>query len=575
MGAVNPPLASGAAIFVFSGLAVLVAAGSDPVPGFVDVGPAWGLVHPTRSGSAQKVHIRESLGQGLCFTDYDDDSDPDLLVLNGGRGVTRGDAPALEPWHFYENRGGRFADVTAAVGLAVRSWGLGCAVGDVDSDGHDDLFVTTAGGPNLLFRNRGDRRFEDWTARAGVGAPGLSASAAFGDLDRDGDLDLFVTRYLDESRPPSPEGCLWKGIAVMCGPKGFPPLDALLYLNRGDGTFVEASRRAGIAGRPGYGLGVVLLDVEDDGDTDIFVANDSSASHLFLNRGNATFQEAGLRAGVAYSEDGASQAGMGVDAGDLDGDGLPDLVKTNFSDDIHNFFRNEGGAAFAEWSHRSGLAAASFSRLGWAVLLEDLDLDADLDLFVVNGHVYPQVDGRDTNTSYRQAMQLLFNDGAGRFTERAERVGEVFRRRIAGRAAAAADVDGDGDLDLAVTRDGEPPLLLENRLTARGASWITVRLEGTRSNREGIGARVELVAAGRRQVREMRRSRGYLASGEAVLVFGLGTAEVVDRLDIRWPSGMRESRSALAVRRGYVFTEPAATRDHSTFPSSRRVTVSR
>ena len=527
--------------------ALLGAAG----PGFVDVGGALGLVHATYSGGAGKTRIRESLGQGACWTDHDRDGDPDLLVLNGARA-------APEPWHFYDNRGGRFEDVTAAVGLDVRAWALGCAVGDVDGDGDDDLFVTTADGPSRLFRNRGDGTYEDVTASAGVGGHGLSASAAFGDLDGDGDLDLFVTRYLDESKPPPSEGCVWKGIPVMCGPKGFPPLDALLYLNRGDGTFVEAGKRAGIAGHPGYGLGVVLLDVEGDGDTDVFVANDSSASHLFLNRGPAVFDEVGLMAGVAFSESGLPQAGMGADAGDLDGDGRPDIVKTNFSDDSNNFFHNDGRGAFNEWAQRSGLAAASFSRLGWSVLLEDFDLDGDLDLFTANGHVYPQVDGRDRNTSYRQPLQLLFNDGTGRLAEQPQRVGESFARPVLARSAATADLDGDGDLDLVVTRDGEPPLLLRNDLPPAGASWLKVRLRGTRSNREGLGARVELQAGGRRQVREMRRARGYLGSGEAVLVFGLGGAAAVDQLVVVWPSGARSTLAHIAARTEQIVVEPPA-----------------
>ncbi len=536
-------------------LACVARLAAGPAPGFHDVAALRGLIHATHSGSAQKRHIRETLGQGLCWTDFDRDGDPDLLVLGGARAL-RPTPDQLDPWRLYENRGGRFEDVAPRAGLAQRAWALGCAVGDIDNDGDEDLFVTTADGPNRLFRNRGDGAFEDITARAGVGDPALGSGAAFGDLDRDGDLDLVVARYLDESRPPPPEGCLWKGTPVMCGPKGYPPLPALLYLNRGDGTFAEAGRRTGLARHAGFGLGVLLFDAEGDGDLDIFVANDSSPSHLFLNRGDATFEESGLMAGVALSDEGSAQAGMGADAGDLDGDGRLDILKTNFSDDINNFFHNDGGGVFSEWSHRSGLAGLSFTRLGWAVLLEDFDLDGDLDLFVANGHVYPQVDAHDSNTEYRQAPQLLFNDGAGRLSPRPELAGPGFSLRVLGRSAAAADFDRDGDIDLAVTRDGEPPLLLENRLAPAGASWLALRLAGTRSNREGLGARVEVVAGGRTQVREVRRSRGYLGGSDAELVFGLGGAAAAERVVIRWPSGARQTLGPLAAWRVHVVREP-------------------
>ncbi|MFL6203218.1 MAG: CRTAC1 family protein [Thermoanaerobaculia bacterium] len=516
--------------------------------GFVDVTAAWGITAPTRSGPPGKTHIRETLGQGICWTDYDGDGDPDLLVLNGGEGV-RG-APL--PWRFYENRGRRFAEVSARAGLAVRAWALGCAVGDVDGDGRDDLFVTTATGPNRLFHNRGDRTFEDWTGRSGLAGGGLSTGAAFADLDGDGDLDLFVARYLDEAKPPSGDGCRWKGAPVVCGPKGYPPLDALLYRNRGDGRFVEVGRSAGIAGRPAFGLAVLTLDADGDGDSDVYVANDSTPSHLFLNRGQGRFEEWGLAAGVALSESGASQAGMGADAGDLDGDLREDLVKTNFSDDVHNFYHAEGEGVFAEWSGRSGLAAASFNSLGWSVLLEDFDLDGDLDVFVANGHVYPGVERFDPNTSYRQRPQLLFNDGRGNLSESPGRLGPAFARPILGRGAAAADFDGDGDLDLAVVRDGEPPLLLENRLPPPGAHWLKVRLRGHGGNREGIGARVEIEARGRRQAREIRRGHGYLSSGEAVLVFGLGSAASIDRLTVRWPGGKTQTLRNLGAGREWL-----------------------
>jgi enediyne biosynthesis protein E4 len=534
-----------------------------PSAGFVDVASTSGLVHATWSGSEKKRHIRETLGQGACWTDFDRDDDPDLLLLNGAREVRaayRPDDPLLHPWRFYRNTRGSFTDISAETRLDVRAWGIGCAAGDVDDDGFDDLFVTTAAGPDLLFRNRRDGTFEK-VAFPDAPDTVLSSGAAFADFDRDGDLDLIVARYLDESSYSGSTDCRWKGVPVMCGPKGYRPLDAVLYVNGGGGRFT-APRVAGIAGHPGYGLGVVVFDADDDGDADIYIANDSSPSHLFLNRGNGTFEESGLAAGVALSSNGATQAGMGVDAGDLDGDGRVDLVKTNFSDDVSNFYRGEGGASFTDWADRAGLSQASFDKLGWAVVMEDFDLDTSLDLLVVNGHVYPEVDRFKSGTAYRQAPQLLLNDGAGRFAPAATGPGSPFAQPIAGRSAAAADFDRDGDMDVLVTRDGAPPLLLRNDLRAASTHWIAIRLQGRSPNREAIGARVEVQTRARRQVREVRRSRGYLSSGEARLLVGLGSEARADRVTVRWPDGGSKTLTNAAADREWRIDEgppPART----------------
>lgn len=509
----------------------------------VDVAAAVGLTHAVASGGAAKEHIRSTVGQGACWIDHDADGDPDLFLPSGAtrhRAAYAAGDPALVPWRFYVNqgvdRGGRFEESAARLGLDVPAWGVGCAAGDVDGDGFDDLFVTAAAGAARLLRNRGGAGFEDWTERAGLGRPtGFSTGAVFADLDGDADLDLFVAEYLDESRPPAGP-CRWHGHEVACGPKGYPQGEPRLYFNDGRGGFAPAGPESGIAGHRGYGLSAVSLDADLDGRPDLYVANDSSPKHLFLNRGGGRFEEAGLFAGVALSESGTTQAGMGVDAGDLDGDGLEDLVVTNFSDDVHNFYRQDSPGLFSERSHPSGLAAASFSRLGWAPILEDFDLDGDLDLLLTNGHVYPQADAAGTGTSYRQPLQLLFNDG-GVFTERPAALGALASTPLAARGAAAADVDRDGDQDLLVVQDGEPPLLLRNDLPPPSARWVKVVLTGTAASREGLGARVAIAAGGRTQVREMRRSRGYLSAGEAVLVVGLGESAAVDRLAVTWPDG--------------------------------------
>jgi hypothetical protein len=499
-------------------------ASRDAPTGFIDLSFGTGILDATWSGSSAKTHIRETLGQGACWIDAEGDGDLDLFFPND----------SSHRWLFYRRHGDRFVEQAEKAGLAARAWGIGCAVADVDGDGRDDLFVTTAHGPNRLFRSRGDGSFEDATLASGLGRDGLSTGAAFGDLDLDGDLDLIVANYLDESRPPPRETCRWKGTPVMCGPKGYPMLETALYFNDGGGRFVDRSRS--IAGHPSFGLGVVLFDPDLDGDLDVYVAGDSSPSRFFVNGGGGQLEEAALGAGIGYSETGALQAGMGVEAADLDGDGRVDLLKTNFSDDINNFYRNQDGTSFVEWSHRSGLAAPSVDKLGWAILAEDFDLDSDLDLVVVNGHVFPEVDAHDPATRYRQPAQLFFNDGSGRFIEDPARSGPALARPMAGRSAAAADFDRDGDADLVITRDGEPPLLLRNDLP-REMNALRVELIGPRGNRCAIGARVDLVANGKRQVRWVARQRGYLGSSECALTFGLGDAEMVERLLIHWPDG--------------------------------------
>lgn len=535
---------------------VFLAVGCDEKrPVFVNIGQEMGLTHPTMSGPAAKHHIRETVGQGVCLLDFDTDGDLDLFMPNGAARVRQSyDASPgdLVKWLFYVNDRGRFIESADRVGLTGDTWGVGCAAGDVDNDGLDDLFVTTAVGGNRLYRNSGEGHFVDWTDRAGVAAARFSTGAAFGDLDADGDLDLVVVTYLVETWP-APTGCRWKGVDVPCGPQSYAPLDALLYMNDGQGRF-EPSRA--LAGRAGYGLGVVLFDADGDGDLDIFVANDSSPNHLFINMGGGRFVETGLMRGVALSIVGTSQAGMGVDAGDLDGDGLSDLVITNFSDDVNNLFRNDGDGFFSEWSYKSGLAVASFPMLGWSVLLEDFDLDGDLDVFVVNGHLYPEAGEVDSDTAYLQRMQLLLNDGTAQLTEVRDAPGSVLDTPIAGRGGAAADIDGDGDVDVVVTRDGAPPLVLRNDLAPADAHWLRVQLRGRTSNREGVGATVTVESGARRQVREMRRSRGYLSAGPAELVIGLGTANYVDRLTVGWPAGRRQVLQEIAADQLLVVEEP-------------------
>lgn len=526
----------------------------EPAGGFEDVASEWGLVHATFGGGTAKVHVRESLGQGLCWTDYDRDGDPDLFVPNGATDMESA-ASTQKPWRFYRNDGSRFRELASTIGLSGDAWGIGCAVGDLDGDGYDDLFVTTAGGPNRLFHNRRDGSFEDWTVLTGVGDRQLGTGAAFGDLDGDGDLDLVVARYLDESSAPDRETCRWKQLEVMCGPKGFEPLSDLIYLNTGGGRLEETGAALGISRNGGFGLGVLLLDANDDGRRDLFVANDSTPNHLYLATETGRFIERGLSGGVALSETGSPQAGMGIDAGDLDGDGWEDLVATNFSDDVNNFFHRDGPAIYSEWSGRSGLAASSFFGLSWGVLLEDFDLDGDLDAFFANGHVYPQVDDGDPNSEYRQPPQLLFNSGGGQFVESPELLGEALQEAVAGRGAAVADFDLDGAPDLAITRDQEAPRLLRNRLAGSDAGWMRLRLIADGGNSAALGAWIEVTARGRSMVREVRSARGYLSASEPVPTFGLGETPEATRVEIRWPSGGRQALTALPAGHTWIVVQ--------------------
>jgi hypothetical protein len=494
-------------------------------------------------GGDDKANIRESLGIGACWIDFDNDDDPDLFVPNASRRyIEKSEAGTLaanhdlEDWRFYINRNGRFAP--APVLPLIKDWGVGCTVGDVNGDGYDDLLVTTALQNDRLLMNQNGERFIEatkfWQAPPGQ----LSASAAFGDLDNDGDLDLIITRYLEEPEFASTRDCRWKGKAVMCGPRGLPMLSDLLFENQQS----VLRRLDTIDGFSGYGLGVVIFDPDLDGDMDFFIANDSNENRLFVNRGAWRFDEQGFISGVGFSHQGMTQAGMGVDAGDIDGDGREDLIVTNFAGDYNNLFHNDQTAnTFSDWAGRSGIAEASYPYLGWSTLLEDFDLDGDLDIFVVNGHVYPEADDiHEENPlvpGYKQRLQLLMNDGSGNFSP----VDQLFVRDedllMSGRGAAVADYDDDGDMDIVVIREGQTPLLLKNNYSNLNHRWLKVRLQGKPGNHRGLGARVEVCAVGECGVRTVRTGRGYLSASDSTLIFGLGTADRVDRLSVYWPDG--------------------------------------
>ena len=495
-------------------------------------------------GTTTNKYLLETTGSGVAVIDFDADGWLDVFVVNGSvlEGFPKGDAPTA---HLYRNRrDGSFEDVTAAAGLTQHGWGQAACAGDFDNDGHDDLFVTYWG-QNRLFHNRGDRTFEDVTERAGLATtkPRWGAGCAFLDYDRDGRLDLIAANYidLDLASTPLPESglCRYKGLPVACGPPGLPGGKNVLYHNLGDGTFADVSDRAGITRGSGtYGLGVSTLDFNDDGWVDVYVANDSNPSALYLNNRDGTFRDIAVAAGCAYSQDGKPQAGMGVATGDYDRNGTVDLFKTNFAGDTSTLYANDGKGSCEDRTFAAGVGVNT-RWLGWGVAFADLDNDGWLDLFLVNGHVYPEVERLQTEAGYKQRKVVYRNLANGRFEDITERLGPPVTTPAAGRGAAFADLDNDGDIDVVVNNMHAPPDLFRLDLQS-GAHWTTLKLVGTRSNRSAIGARVRLFTGGAMQVQEVRGGGSYYSQNDLRVHFGLGRSAVVERVEIRWPNGLEE-----------------------------------
>jgi enediyne biosynthesis protein E4 len=523
----------------------------------LDVADEAGLDLLNVSGGAAKDFIVDANGNGAAFFDYDKDGDLDVLIVNGStreRLASGGDPMAA----LYRNDGGRrFIDVTASSGFTRRGWGSGVCVGDIDNDEVPDVYIT-AFGPDALWRNTGKGSFTDVTRRAGIDDTRWGTSCAFADYDRDGDLDLYVANYVkfDEASIPArgtTASCRFMATDVFCGPKRLTGDADILYRNNGDGTFTDVTTAAVVTDPGYYGFGVVFTDLTDDGWPDIYVANDSVPNLLFRNKRDGTFVEEGLISGAALSGDGRPQAGMGVDAGDYNGDGLPDLLVTNFSHDYNTLYENGPAGVFTDRSYATGLAATAGPYLGWGVKLADFDNDGRLDAFIANGHVYPEVDRHGLGTRYRQHKQLFLNDGT-RFRHVTKEVGGGLLIEKSSRGAAFGDYDNDGDIDVLVINMNDRPTLLRND-TPRTRHWITLRLVGTKSNRDAIGAKVTVEAGGRRQATSIRGDGSYLSHSDLRAHFGLGEAAKVARVEIRWPSGLVQSLGALAIDQFYVVRE--------------------
>ncbi|PYV33904.1 MAG: RNA-binding protein [Acidobacteria bacterium] len=522
-----------------------------------------GLIHPVVFGEDNvKRYIVEANGPGIAFYDYDHDGWLDVLVVNGTRreGFPNGREPTN---HLYQNnRDGTFTDVTAKAGLARTGWGYGVCVGDYDNDGHDDLFLTYYG-QNALYHNNGDGTFTEVTAKAGLASPRprFNTGCAFVDYDRDGYLDLFVSRYLEIDINKAPGGpsryCTFRGIPVNCGPLGLAQESCSLYHNNGDGTFTEVTEKAGIskAGKR-YGLAVVALDYNNDGWPDLFVADDSSPNLLLRNNRDGTFTDVAMEAGAAVNGDGQEQANMGVAVGDCEGDGWLDIFATHFSDDTPILYHNVKGEFFDDVTTAAGLAVET-RYVGWGAGFADFDNDGWLDLFEVNGTVYPEVEKVISDYRFKMPREVFRNLGDGSFEEVSERSGAAVLEAHSSRGCAFGDFDNDGKLEILIANLGEPPSLLKN--TAPNTNhWLSVKLEGTGSNRSAIGARITLTAGGRKQIREVTSGGSYISQSDLRQHFGLGASERIDELKIRWPAGETESIGKLDADRFVTIQEGKA-----------------
>ncbi len=505
---------------------------------FTDVTARTGIRFRHVHGGSGTKYMVETMGSGLCWFDYDRDGDPDLYLVNSA--PLPGYKAAVVPRNaLYRNDGdGTFTDVTARAGVGHPGYGMGCAAGDIDNDGDLDLYVTNFG-PNVMYRNNGDGTFSDVSATSRTGDDRWGASAAFADYDADGYLDLYVTNYLNFTVETNVFCGDWRrGLRTYCHPDAYGSVRHVLYRNRGDGTFEDVTRQSGVLRKDGKGMGVVWGDYNNDGKIDLYVANDSTPNFLFLNNGDGTFTDRTLMGGAAFSEEGKTQAGMGTDAGDYDGDGDLDLFVTNLDMENNALYRNDGRGVFDDQSFPSGVGESSFLHVGFGTHFFDFDNDGDLDIFVGNGHILDDIHEYNDVVSYEQPI-LLFENQSARFRDASGRHGAALKVPGVVRGVAMADFDADGDLDVALLQSNRPVRLLRND-GGNARSWLEIDLAGTRSNRDGIGARITLSAGGRRQIQEVRSGTSYCSQHALRQHFGLGRERSFDWVEVRWPSGLRE-----------------------------------
>jgi hypothetical protein len=499
---------------------------------FTDVTAQAGITFRHNSGAFGKKYLPETMGAGVVVLDVDNDERQDLFFVNGrpwpGRPAARS-LPAL-----YRNvGGGRFTDVTRTAGLAFETYGMGAAAADYDNDGFIDLFVTGLGG-NRLFRNTGKGAFQDVTQRAGVGRAGFSASAAWLDYDKDGRLDLIVTNYVQWQLEKDIHCTLDGKTKSYCTPESYKGETPFLFHNLGNGTFEDATKKAGLDDPKSKGLGVGLLDYNDDGWLDVFVANDTQPNRLYRNTGKGTFVDEAVAAGVAFNDAGVARAGMGVDAADFDGSGRPGLLIGNFSNEMLSLYRNEGNGLFIDDAPSSSLGRESLLSLTFACFFFDADNDGLLDIFAANGHVADDISRVQPKVTYAQPAHLYRNSGRARYSNVAS-TSPALSKPVVARGAAHVDIDNDGDQDLVVTVNNGPARLLRN--DGRGGRALRLSLVGVKSNRSAIGAKVRVTSAGTTRMAMVKTGSSYLSQSELPLTFGLGTASKVEQVEIRWPSG--------------------------------------
>jgi len=527
---------------------------STPIANFIDVAEKAGLTMPNVFGGKDtKKYIIETTGTGVAIFDYDNDGWPDIFLVNGttleGFPAGAGTAPSN---HLYRNNhDGTFIDVTTKAGLTATGWGQGVCVGDYDNDGWEDLYVTYYG-KNRLYHNQ-NGVFAEVAGDSGVAGTSKAwgTGCAFVDYDRDGLLDLMVANYVDfdVSTAPAPgerASCVWKGVPVMCGPRGLPGAKNILYHNLGKENFEDVTAKAKIDQTSGhYAFSVSTLDFDDDGWPDIYVACDSAPSILYHNNRDGTFTDVAVTAGAAYNEDGREQAGMGSTIGDYDGDGRLDIFKTNFSDDTSTLYRNNGNGTFDDVTFAAGLGL--YTRyLGWGTMFLDFDNDGWPDLLLVNGHVYPEVDKQNLGSSYEEPRILYHNNGNKTFSDISAQAGSGITAIHAGRGLAIGDLWNDGRISAVISNMNAPASLLVNQVRSPN-HWIGIKTVGTKSNRDGIGARVTVRAGTRVLVDEVRSGSSYDSNNDMRVHFGLGAATKIDSLQIRWPSGLTERFENISV----------------------------
>ncbi len=521
-------------------------------PRLTDVTTAAGIRFKHNAGKAGKKWLPETMGSGCAFIDVDGDGWLDILLVNSRDWTPKGrkSTHAL----YRNNRNGTFTDVTQGSGLDVQVYGMGVAVGDYDNDGRPDVYITALEG-DRLYHNEGGFKFKDVTKVAGISNANFGTSAAWVDFDRDGKLDLFVANYVQWSQ----KGDLWCSLdgakKSYCTPESYKGTSSVLYRNLGDGRFEDVSRKAGVGDPTSKSLGVAVLDYNNDGWPDLFVANDTQPNKLYMNQKNGTFREEGVAAGVAFGEDGVARGAMGVDAGDYDRSGRAHLLVGNFSNQMLGLYRNEGNGLFVDEAPRSTVGRASLLTLAFGVFFFDYDLDGWLDIYSANGHIDEEIERVQPKVSYAQPPHLFRNTGKGRFEEVTSKMGTEFAKPKVTRGAVYGDFDNDGDLDVLLSNNNGPAQLFRNDANTAKNHWVSVKLQGTKSNRDGIGAVVRIESPSGRQWRTVHSGSTYCSQSELALTYGLGARAKIAAIEVEWPSGSKQRVANPPIDRKLLIVE--------------------